>query len=131
MQMLSHNPAAAYRRVELDARIEAAGAADLTRICLEDAHGALGRVLIALGRSAPDHGRVVGGSFAGHEPLLRAQTIMLWLARSVAPEHPLHASLTTFYGGLAAQIAANILQPEAAALERIRSDISDLIVAAR
>jgi hypothetical protein len=131
MLMLSHNPAAAYRRVELDARIEAAGAADLTRICLEEAHMALGRALIALGRSAPGHGRVIAGSFAGHEPLVRAQTIMLWLARSVAPEHPLHASLTTFYGGLAAQIGANVLQPEAAALERIRSDISDLIVAAR
>jgi hypothetical protein len=130
MQMLSHNPAAAYRRVELDARIEAAGAADLTRICLEEAHTALGRALIALGRPAPGHGRVIAGSYAGHAPLVRAQTIMLWLARSVAPEHPLHASLTTFYGGLAAQIGANVLHPEAGALERIRSDINDLIAAA-
>lgn len=130
MQMLSHNPAAAYRRVELDARIEAAGAADLTRICLEEAHTALGRALIVLRRGGHDHGRVKAGSFAGHEALVRAQTIMLWLARSVAPEHHLHASLTTFYGGLAAQIGGNILQPDAGTLERIRSDISDLIAAA-
>jgi hypothetical protein len=55
---------------------------------------------------------------------------MLWLAKSVAPQHPLHASLTAFYGGLAGQIGANILQADAGELVRIQSDIRDLLVAA-
>ena len=121
MHMLSHNPAAAYRRVELDARIEAAGAADLTRICLEEAVAALGQALLALER-APDT--------VPREALVRAQTITLWLARSVAPEHPLHGSLVTFYGGLANQIAANFVRARAEEIARVRGDLNDLLAAA-
>ncbi|WP_086739853.1 hypothetical protein [Erythrobacter colymbi] len=120
MQMLARNPAAAYRRVALEARIEASGGADLTRICLEECEAALGHALIALERvQTPPR-----------ESLLRAQTIMLWLAKSVAPEHPLGASLKTFYGGLAGQIGAQILQADARALAEIRKDISDVLEAA-
>jgi flagellin-specific chaperone FliS len=120
MQMLSRNPAAAYRRVELDARIEASSAADLTRICLEEAMAALLHAHTAAER----------GSLAVREPLVRAQTIMVWLAGSVAPEHPLHASLKAFYGGLASQIAANFLQADTAEIARIRNNIRDLLEAA-
>jgi hypothetical protein len=120
MQMLSRNPAAAYRRVALDARIEASGSADLTRICLEEAQAALGAALIAMERGAPPP----------REPLTRAQTIMVWLASSVAPGHPLGPSLKAFYGGLAGQIGGQILQADVGALARIRSDINDVIEAA-
>ncbi len=104
MQMLSRNPAAAYRRVALDARIEASGSGDLTRICLEEAMGELGRALISLERFEQDHREVCAMSCAGRVALARAQTILLWLAKSVAPEHPLSASLKAFYGGLAGQV---------------------------
>lgn len=120
MQMLSQTPAAAYRRVALEARIEASGSADLTRICLEEAQAALGQVLIALDRGLP----------APSEPLGRAQTILLWLAGSVAPGHPLGASLKAFYGGLAGQIGANILQADAGRLAGIQQDIKDILDAA-
>jgi len=119
--MLARNPAAAYRRVALEARIEASGSGDLTRICLEEAQSALGQALIALSRS----------SVPPRDPLERAQTIMLWLSRSVEPEHPLGASLKAFYGGLAGQIGANLWQADVEEIARIRSDISDLIAAAR
>jgi len=119
--MLSRNPAAAYRRVELDARIEAAGAADLTRICIEEAIAALGQALLALER-AP--------GAVPREPLARAQAITLWLARSVAPENPLHASLVAFYGGLAQQIGANFARARAGELARVRDDLRDLLSAA-
>jgi len=120
MQMPGRNPAAAYRRVALDARIEASGGADLAKICLEEALSALGQALIALDRSQTPPS----------EPLSRAQTIMLWLAQSVAPDHPLRASLVAFYGGLAAQIGANVQQARPGELERIRGDIRDLLEAA-
>ena len=64
------------------------------------------------------------------EALARAQGIILWLARSVAPDHPLHGSLVQFYGGLASQIGANLLQADAGAIDRIRNDIRALLVAA-
>jgi hypothetical protein len=121
MQMLSSNPATAYRRVELDARIEAAGAADLTRICLEEAVAALGQVLAALKRQ-PER--------APREPLLRAQTIAVWLASSVHPAHPLRVSLTQFYGGQAAAIGRCVATPDAAMLAQVRGDFLDLLAAA-
>lgn len=120
MQMLTRNPAAAYRRVALEARIEASGGADLTRICLDEAQAALGQALIALDRSQTPPS----------EPLTRAQTIMLWLAQSVAPEHPLRSSLVAFYGGLAAEIGAGLLHADSATLQRVRSDIRELLEAA-
>ncbi|ANK12598.1 hypothetical protein A9D12_06140 [Erythrobacter neustonensis] len=120
MQMFSQNPAAAYRRVTLDARIAASGSADLTRICLEECEAALAHALIAFDR----------GQTPSREPISRAQTIMLWLASSVAPGHPLGASLKAFYGGLAAQLGGQILQPDHQRLSEIRKDVSDLLEAA-
>lgn len=120
MQMLHRQPAATYRRIELDARIEASGGADLTRICLEEAAAALGQALIALDR----------GQTLPSEPLARAQSIMLWLAGSVAPGHPLYAALRQFYGGLASEIGACLQQADAAVVARIQGDIRDLLEAA-
>ena len=120
MQMLSRNPAAIYRRIELDARIEASGKGDLTRICLEEAEAALGTALALLDRSQTPP----------RDALARAQSIMVWLTQSVAPGHPLGASLRQFYGGLASQIGASILQPDARALRHVMSDIRDLLEAA-
>jgi hypothetical protein len=120
MQSLARTPAAAYRRVALEARIEASGSAELTRICLEEAAGALGQALLAHERT---------GSVPA-EPLTRAQTIMVWLAQSLAPDHPLHASLKAFYGGLAGQIGAQLLRAEPAVLAAIRQDIRDVLEAA-
>lgn len=132
MQMLTQNPAAAYRRVALEARIEASGSADLTRICLEEAHAALGRALRAVAQPSPACSEVIPRYSPGYrDALSRAQTILLWLAGSVAPGHPLGASLTAFYGGLAHQIAGNILQADASRIAKIQNDISDLIQAAR
>jgi hypothetical protein len=48
---------------------------------------------------------------------------------SVAPDHPLGSSLKAFYGGLAGQIGANLLQADSRILAKIRKDISDLLQA--
>ena len=120
MQLLARNPAAVYRRVALEARIEASGSADLTRICLEEALAALGQALTLLDRS----------QVVPREPLVRAQTIMVWLARSVTPGHPLQASLKAFYGGLASQIGACLQHADIRAVAMIKSDIKDILEAA-
>lgn len=122
MHPLTQSPAAAYRRVQLNARVETSSAADLTRLCLEEAAAELGQALIALERQP---------SVIPREPLLRAQVITLWLARSVVPDHPLRESLVIFYGNITQQISLNLVQARAGEIARIRTDLLDLLAAAR
>jgi len=118
MQMLMRSPSAAYARVDLDARIEAASSADLTRICLEEAVAALGQALIALERQPES---------APREPLSRAHGIALYLARSVAPDNPMRGALVTFYGGLTDTISRNMVQARYSEIASVRGDFADLL----
>ncbi|MEL6529659.1 MAG: hypothetical protein AAGK01_03320 [Pseudomonadota bacterium] len=122
MQVFSQNPAAAYRRVDLDARIEASANDDLTRICLEEVVSALGQALVALDHS-PD--------CVPRDPLSRAHGISLWLAQSVAPDNPLREQLIKFYGGLGALIRRNLSQPRTAEIRRAHTDFQDVLEATR
>lgn len=118
MQALRCTPAAAYRKVDLDARIEASAPDDLTRICLEEAAVALGQALIALER-APDT--------PPRDPLSRAHSIALYLARSVAPENAMRGSLVQFYGGLADAIGRSMKNPRYAEIAQAREDFKDVL----
>jgi len=122
MEMFSKGAEAAYRRVDLDARIEASSSENLTLICLEEAVGAIAQALLVMERE-PD--RTPG------EPLARAHGIALWLARSVAPENPLRAPMTQFYGGLAATIMRNMRRASLDELTQVRDDFADLLGAAK
>lgn len=121
MKMLSTTASDAYRKVDLDARIEASSGADLTRICLEEAVGALGQALLALERSPRKTPR---------EALARAHGIAMWLTRSLDPDNPLRDQLFQFYGALAEQIRRNMAKPNAADLMQARTDLTDLLEAA-
>lgn len=122
MQMLKNSPDSAYRRVEIDARIEASDSADLTRICLEEVIAALGQSVLALAR-APER--------VPRDCLARAHGIALWLTRSVAPDNPLREQLRQFYGGLAATIRRNMVSPSMDELEQARDDFADVLAAAQ
>ncbi|MEM7701676.1 MAG: hypothetical protein AAF251_07030 [Pseudomonadota bacterium] len=118
MQPLLKNPASAYRKVDLDARIEASASDDLTRICLEEAVAALGQALIALER-APDP--------PPREALSRAHGIAVHLARSVAPQNPMSRALVQFYGGLAEMIGRNMLDARCTEIAQARDDFRDVL----
>ncbi|MEQ8773025.1 MAG: hypothetical protein RIC51_09355 [Erythrobacter sp.] len=120
--MLALDPAAAYRRVDVDARIEAARGGELTRICLEEVVTALGQALLSLERKP---------QLPPREALARAHGIALWLARSVDPANPLHGALVQFYGGLASLIRRNMVRAVADEIAQARSDFADLLEAAR
>ena len=122
MQPLSSNPASAYRRVEIDARVEASSGEELTLICLEEAVAALGQALVAIDRAPGE---------VPHGPLARAHGIALWLARSIAPDNPLRGPLLQFYGGLAAAIAQNRSRVSVEHLAQVRGDFADLLGAAK
>ncbi|MEM9311148.1 MAG: hypothetical protein AAGA34_06845 [Pseudomonadota bacterium] len=118
MQRFGSNPGAAYRRVDMDARIEASTSEDLTRICLEEASAALGQALVALGR-APDT--------PPREPLARAHGIAIYLARSVSPENPMRKALVQFYGGVADAIGRNMREARYAEIAQAREDFEDVL----
>ena len=118
MHQLSNSPAAAYRRVDIDARIEASASEDLTRICLEEAVAALGQALIALEREPASVPR---------EGLARAHGIAIYLARSVAPENPMRRALVEFYGGLADTIGRNLVEARFAQIAQARDDFRDVL----
>ncbi len=122
MQMLSTNPSAAYRRVDLDARIEASASVDLTVICLEEAVAALSQALIALERAPEKPPR---------EALSRAHGISLYLARSIAPENPMRSAMMQFYGGQAAVIGRNMRVARFVDIRQARDDLADLLAAAQ
>lgn len=122
MQSLEKDAASAYRKVDLDARIEASAASDLTRICLEEAVSALSQALLALERAPADVPR---------DALTRAHGIALWLARSVAPDNPLRGALLQFYGGIASTIARNLSQARFGDIAQAKADLADLLEAAQ
>lgn len=122
MKMLKNTPDSAYRRVEVDARIEASDGADLTRICLEEAIAALGQSTLVLSR-APER--------APSESLARAHGIVLWLTRSVAPDNPLRDQLRQFYGGLATTIGRSLVNPSPGEIEQARDDLADILAASQ
>ncbi|MEP3049879.1 MAG: hypothetical protein ABJP48_10015 [Erythrobacter sp.] len=128
MPPLSQNAAATYRKIDLDARIEASGDGDLTLICLEEAVAAMRRAHLACRNGAGRSGRSAG---AVSDPLQRAHGIALWLCRGVADDNPLRHHLIQFYGGIAAQIRSNLAQPQPAAMAEILTDLEDLLEAAR
>ncbi len=121
MHKLLPHPAEAYRRVDLDARIEASSGQDLTLICLEEAVAALNQALLALERNPGK---------SPSEPLSRANGIAVWLARSVAPDNPLAPAMQQFYGGLASTITRNMIRSSASELVQVRDDFADFLAAA-
>ncbi|MEO1221691.1 MAG: hypothetical protein AAFY42_10140 [Pseudomonadota bacterium] len=122
MMSFSGGAASAYRKVEIDARIEASSGEDLTRICLEEAVASLGQAVAAI-EHRPGH--------VPHEPLSRAHGIAIWLARSVEADNPLSGPLTQFYGGVASTIARNMTRSSLLELARTRDDLKDVLQAAR
>ena len=120
MQPLLRTPAAVYRQVDLDARIEASHAEELTRICLEEAVAALSQALVGL-EKAPDA--------SPRHALSRANGIAVHLARSVAPDNPMRETLVQFYGGLSETIARNTITPQRAEIAQAREDFQDLLSA--
>lgn len=121
MQALAQSPASVYRKIDLDARIEASQASDLTRICLEEAVAALGQAIVRMEQEPAAIPR---------DALSRAHGIALWLMRTIAPDNPLRGELTQFYGGLEKTLRSNLVRPRLDELRQVQTDYQDLLTAA-
>jgi len=118
----AQTPHLAYRKVELDARIEASHGAQLALICLEELRGSLAQAALALQRDQrARHAREIG----------RAGAILAFLHRTVDPDHPMREALCAFYRGAATTLQQIRKASDLPRLDRLREDIKDIIEAFR
>ena len=115
MLALLDDPAATYRRVEFDARVEGSDGAGLTRLCLERAIEA-----IAAARAARTRG-------VRAESLGQAASALFALREGVAPDNPLRTALVQFYGGARTEVMACVVRFDGARLEAVGRDLSDIL----
>lgn len=112
------DPREAYRRSEIDARIEGGGSpADLVRLCFEQAIGALGLAIIAHQRKDP-----AGRSKA----LTRALSAVTALDMGVDRSAPLAAALLQLYGAAKRTILDSVVSFDEQQLERMRQDFIEI-----
>ena len=117
MLLLAHDPAASYRRVELDARVEGSDGAELTRICLEEAIADLN-----LASAAQRSYDVILRNAA----LSRAIRTMTALSSGIATDNPLRRELQLLYGGVRLTISEAIAQYQQGEIDRVRIDLEDI-----
>lgn len=114
------SPDEAYRKVELDARIEGSDGEGLAKICLEAVIQSLDRACIA-------HSR--GKAIMRNEALTRANMIILGMERALDPANPLSGAIREFYGGAKFTIAGAISDFDGPAISRLRDDFDEILSA--
>lgn len=115
MLALLEDPAATYRRIEFDARVEGSDGAGLTRLCLE-------RAITALGRAQGARSHAVRA-----EALGQAASALFALREGVSPDNPLRTALVQFYGSARAAVMGSVTRYDAARLEAVERDLEDVL----
>lgn len=110
-------PSEAYRRIELDARVEGADGAGLTRLCLERAIEELNRAELAHRRDDRT-GRI--------DALTRAAAAVTGLERGVAENNPLRDPLRQLYGSSAHTLRSVLVEYRQDVVDHVRGDLSDI-----
>ncbi len=112
------DPREAYRRSEIDARVEGgADPADLVRLCYEQAISGLGLAIIAHERKDPA---------ARSKALTRALSALTALDMGVDRSAPLAAALLQLYGAARKAILDSVVSFDAKMLEQVRQDLIDI-----
>ena len=112
------DPREAYRRSEIDARVEGgADPANLVRLCLEQAISGLGLAIIADQREDPA---------ARSKALTRALSAVTALDMGVDRAAPLADALLQIYGAAKRAILDSVVSFDAERLGRVREDFVDI-----
>lgn len=114
----SQNPREAYRRVELDARIEGSSGTRLAQICLEAIVQSLGNARIANQR---------GDRLLAKDALSRALSVTLGLDRALDTDNPIAGAMHEFYSGATAQIRHSIQKFDDAAMAQLKVDFAEIL----
>lgn len=115
--LVQRSPHVAYARVEFDARVAGAGAAELVALCFERLATSLDAALFAHGRQ--DNG---GRSAA----LTKALAAVTALQLGVDAAGPVGRSLKILYDGARQTLLASALGFDVAALTRLRTDFAEV-----
>lgn len=112
------SPAEAYRKVDLDARIEGSDPKQLTLICLERVRDSL-----AHARIADRH----NGQRARQDAVATAHRVLLGLLRAIDPASPLAGALETVYRTSLHRIERAMRDFDPNSLALVGNDMEDLL----
>lgn len=116
------SPAEAYRKVDFDARIAGAGPGQLVLLCYEQLAAALGSAIHADG--VRDNARKSAS-------LTRALAALTALQMGLDQRQPIAAALTTLFEGARHTVLDSVIQFDAAALARLKQDVTEIAWALR
>ncbi|MEO6717304.1 MAG: flagellar protein FliS [Novosphingobium sp.] len=110
------NPQEAFRRVDFDARIEGAVAAQLVALCFEQAEAAMA------GAAFADD---AGNNHAKSKAMTKALAAIAALQLGVSGEGSVAAALRQFYGAARRALLDCALNFDPATVQAVRSDLHD------
>lgn len=110
-------PSEAYRRIELDARVEGADGMGLTALCLERAVDEIARA---------EHAHRRGDRASRIDALTRAAAAVTGLERGVANDNPLRESLRQLYGAAAMALRGSLIDHREEVVARVRNDLAEI-----
>lgn len=111
------HPAEAYRQVEFDARVHGASQQELVSICFEQLTGALGTAIYADAN---------GDRALRSRSLSRAVSSLLALEMGLSGEDPVVLAMRDLYGRARAAVLSCAVEFDAARLDQIRSDFTEI-----
>lgn len=111
------SPSEAYRRVDFDARVGAAGPGELVALCYEQLDLALGQAIRASAR---------GDNARRSESLTRALSAITALQLGVDEASALAPALDRFYEAARRTVLGSVPGFDAAALTALRADFADV-----
>lgn len=114
------DPTEAYRRSQVDARVQGGDTAELVRLCLEQVIAGLGSAVLA-------HGR--GESTMRSKALTRALTALTALEMGVDRNAVLADALLQLYGAARQTLLDSVTGFDPAALETVRRDFIEIAAA--
>ncbi|HEX4846905.1 MAG TPA: flagellar protein FliS [Novosphingobium sp.] len=121
MQIL-RSPQDVYRKVDLDARIAGADPQQLVLLCYEQLGTALGSAV---------HAAQAGDNARKSAALTRALSAITALQMGLDTAAPVSAALATFLDAARHTVLGTVIAFDAPALERLKSDVTELAAAFR
>ena len=116
------SPRDAYTRVEFNARIAGASAAELVLVCYDQLVAALAKA---------ERAASTGNNQTKSEALTRAVSALTALQLGVDRSQPIASSLLQFYAAARKTVLDSVLRFDAPAIQTLRRDISDIAQAMR
>lgn len=116
------SPRDAYTRVEFNARIAGASAAELVLVCYDQLVAALAKA---------ERAASAGNNQTKSEALTRAVSALTALQLGVDRSQPIASSLLQFYAAARKTVLDSVLRFNAPAIQTLRRDISDIAQAMR